>query len=484
MNATRFHQYTVGGVAGAAILSGWLFLVPASVEAARNCVAIVTAGPGYEVCLTTTLTGNISGPGPKTAGVVASADVFFSGSPIGKPGAAFGMPGATDFFLNEVWYLRAGVDGGSYGPVPAMAGSYTNRVRWSGLWSGQWFYIDNLDSFIVPFDPPAAPSVSPDPSTEGDTLTFSWNTITGATYVVGTDSGPCAFDTCFPGAATSMTSGGYVAGNHWVRVQACNASGCSAFSPQTNFTVRAGVGVPTNLRVTPVTQRHGDTVTVNWDSVSGATYYKLFNDWGQCGGACDWAAQPGSPQAIVAPNTGISPGNHAVWVKACNAASCGNSTLPANFTIQSNIAVFVSQKVKGQANPISITVAGGESFPVELKFTNTGTATWDSAGGYVLRSKNPDGNTFWGVAEVALAAPVASPTVVLPGQTVTFAGDLVAPAAGGTYNFQWQLYRQTNNFGYFGAASAPVSVEVSGPVTAVPIRVQLQIKAKQHLPIQ
>ncbi len=67
---------------------------------------------------------------------------------------------------------------------------------------------------------------------------------------------------------------------------------------------------------------------------------------------------------------------------------------------------------------------------------NTGNTTWSTAGGYKLGSQNPENGTTWGLNRVAL------PGNVIPGQTVTFSFNITAPAAAGTYNFQWRIVRE------------------------------------------
>lgn len=285
-----------------------------------------------------------------------------------------------------------------------------------------------------------------------------------------------------------MTSSGYSAGANWVRVKACNSSGCSSYSPQTNFTVNSPPPPPPqNLRITPAgTQRHGDVATIQWDPVSGATSYLFFSSWPVCVSGCQLAGTQVGPGV----NTSVGSGTHSFWVKACNATGCGGSTIPVYFAVQSNNAAFVSQKINNQSNPISFNVPPGQTtFSVELTFQNTGDATWDNPGGYVLRSKNPDGNTTWGSSEVQLVPSAADRTTVLKNQQVKFSGPVPAPTNPGTYQFQWQMYRKTTtagfpDYGYFGTASTNVTITVPGPVSAQPIRVQLQIRAKQHLPIQ
>jgi hypothetical protein len=126
----------------------------------------------------------------------------------------------------------------------------------------------------------------------------------------------------------------------------------------------------------------------------------------------------------------------------------GEETPDALITV-TTAAEFVSQQVP------SIVPAGG-TIQVTETFRNTGPVAWLPTDGYVLESV-PTGDTTWGVTSVALPAAVA------PGDTVTFEFGVVAPAAPGTYNFQWQVNLPAGV--PYGFASPPTSVQVvaAGP---------------------
>ncbi|MEW6127079.1 MAG: NBR1-Ig-like domain-containing protein, partial [Acidobacteriota bacterium] len=108
-------------------------------------------------------------------------------------------------------------------------------------------------------------------------------------------------------------------------------------------------------------------------------------------------------------------------------------------------AAFVTQSV-------ATTMTAGQSVSVSVTMQNNGTTTWDTTN-YKLGSQNPADNTTWGLNRVNLPAAVA------PGGSVTFSFNVTAPATAGTYNFQWQMYKQ--GVGFFGAVSTNVAVTVS-----------------------
>jgi hypothetical protein len=109
-----------------------------------------------------------------------------------------------------------------------------------------------------------------------------------------------------------------------------------------------------------------------------------------------------------------------------------------------NGAAFVSQNV-----PSSMTT--GQTAAVSVTMSNSGTTTW-SPGTYVLGSLNPQGNTIWGLSQVALTSSVA------PGAQATFNFNVSAPAVAGTYNFQWGMLQ---NGVAFGSPSTNVAVSVT-----------------------
>jgi hypothetical protein len=118
---------------------------------------------------------------------------------------------------------------------------------------------------------------------------------------------------------------------------------------------------------------------------------------------------------------------------------------PASQTPTNN-AAFITQSAPTAMN-------AGQTYSVSVTMSNSGTATW-SQGNYYLGSKNPAGNTTWGVSSVNL--PSAS---VAPGGQAAFSFTVTAPAAAGTYNFQWQMLQ--SGVGYFGALSTNVAVTVT-----------------------
>ena len=96
---------------------------------------------------------------------------------------------------------------------------------------------------------------------------------------------------------------------------------------------------------------------------------------------------------------------------------------------------FVGQTVPTQVNP-------GQAFTVNLQWLNTGIETWGS--GFRVVSQNPPQNSTWGGTNVPLAGLFS----VAQGQTLDLNFTVFAPSTPGTYNFQWQMWK--DGPGFFG----------------------------------
>jgi Putative Ig domain/Matrixin len=109
---------------------------------------------------------------------------------------------------------------------------------------------------------------------------------------------------------------------------------------------------------------------------------------------------------------------------------------------------FISQDVPATLNP-------KQSFFATIRWVNTSTKPWGSAG-FAIVSQNPANNVSWGGDMVPwIHAPIA------PGEQMDLVFQTAAPGRPGIYNFQWQLYQQ--EVGFFGQMSTNVSITVGDP---------------------
>jgi RHS repeat-associated protein len=112
-----------------------------------------------------------------------------------------------------------------------------------------------------------------------------------------------------------------------------------------------------------------------------------------------------------------------------------------------NNSAFVSQSVPTVMVP-------GQVYAVSVTLQNTGATTWTPGTNHRLGSQNAQDNTTWGTNRVSLPAG----TSIAPGASRTFGFNVTAPAAAGTYNFQWKMVQ--DGVEWFGAQSANVAVKV------------------------
>jgi uncharacterized repeat protein (TIGR01451 family) len=131
-------------------------------------------------------------------------------------------------------------------------------------------------------------------------------------------------------------------------------------------------------------------------------------------------------------------------------------------------AVFVRFTIKVVKNPVVTTdnaicvgsvvlspaaPAPGQPFTGTVTVRNTGTSTWDTTN-FALGSQNPQGNTMWGQSSVGLPR-----SNIMPNEDVAVSISSTAPTAPGSYNFAWQMYRNTSaGRVFFGAICQAVIV--------------------------
>jgi hypothetical protein len=165
----------------------------------------------------------------------------------------------------------------------------------------------------------------------------------------------------------------------------------------------------------------------------------------------------------------VAPGQDVTFNFVIKPLACGfTATPPFRFRMLSQThgtfgeetpdgSVVVSTAAEFVAQQVPAIVPAGATIQVTETFKNTTNGTWLPTDGYVLASAAPTGNTTWGTTSVAL------PNAVAPGDSVTFEFSVVAPAAVGTYNFQWQMNLPAGT--PFGLASPATSVQVvaAGP---------------------
>jgi hypothetical protein len=131
----------------------------------------------------------------------------------------------------------------------------------------------------------------------------------------------------------------------------------------------------------------------------------------------------------------------------------------AGSSIQKRFSMSVREPIPFDSKFMSQTyvskVQGGSSFPVYLQWENCGSQAWDGPANLRLVSQNPANSSTWSLSNIPL------PGVTLNGQPSNIPLTVTAPRTPGTYNFQWQLFKDGR---VIGEPSANMSIVVTpGP---------------------
>ncbi|MEK7752592.1 MAG: putative Ig domain-containing protein, partial [Acidobacteriota bacterium] len=162
--------------------------------------------------------------------------------------------------------------------------------------------------------------------------------------------------------------------------------------------------------------------------------------------------------------TPTAAGTQTATISATNAGGSDSKTLTVTISPAVNAAQFISQSVPA-------TMIAGQSYAVSVTLQNTGSAAWSPGANYRLGSQNPQDNTTWGTGRVYLTTGES----IALGQQKTFSFNVIAPAAAGSYNFQWRMVLES--VAWFGDSSTNVAVNVSAaaPVITSPTSVPAQV---------
>jgi len=97
----------------------------------------------------------------------------------------------------------------------------------------------------------------------------------------------------------------------------------------------------------------------------------------------------------------------------------------------------------------------GKEYSVMIQFKNTGNTTWTGKS-FMLGSKNPTNNQFWGTKRVKISPD----DTVRRGDTLTIKFKVTAPSKAGTYNLEWQMFHAGS--GWFGQKTPNIQIPVEG----------------------
>ncbi|OOG54108.1 hypothetical protein B0E47_13140 [Rhodanobacter sp. B05] len=131
------------------------------------------------------------------------------------------------------------------------------------------------------------------------------------------DYGVTGWSNVYSGSATSYTQHETVTGAWIYQVQACNASGCSAFLVSSGGTLVTIPPASTPSLSVPASN-HSGSYAVSWGSVGGATSYPLQEQVNGGG----WSTIQSSSATSLAIG-GKGNGSYGYRVQACNVGGCG-----------------------------------------------------------------------------------------------------------------------------------------------------------------
>src|SRR3546814_754034 len=211
-------------------------------------------------------------------------------------------------------------------------GTYSYRVRaCSGTSTSTCGAYSAVDSIIVDAPPDAPLLIVPTGSSNGN-YTVSWSTVSGATrYRLDEKVETGSWSQILEGSATDLEFYARAPGSYSYRVRACgttDVNSCSSFSPTKSIEVAAPV--PPTLDV-PATSSTGN-YTASWNSVSGATRYRLEEKVG----SGSWA-EIQSSGAISKALSGKTDGTYSYRVRACsdaNTSTCGEYSVVDSIIVE------------------------------------------------------------------------------------------------------------------------------------------------------
>lgn len=301
--------------------------------------------------------------------------------------------------------------------------------------------LNNSGNFTVPVNEPAgAPTLSVPSTSNNGSYTVSWSAVTGATsYTLHEQANGGAWTTVQSSAATSWAASGKSNGSYGYQVQACNSSGCGAWSTTASVTVLLPPSAPTSLTV-PATS--SGSVAASWPASNTATSYNLQHRLGAGG----WStAYSGSGTSTTV--TESSTGSYTYQVQACNAGGCSGWTGSGAVTVTIPPAAAPGLSVPSSNTTGSYTVSwsgvsGATSYTLQEQVNgggwNTvqanGNASWNASGkgtgtyGYRVQACNAGGCGPWsGTGSISVLRVPATPTGLSATLYVTYDPDIRPP---------------------------------------------------------
>jgi hypothetical protein len=334
-------------------------------------------------------------------------------------------------------------------------GTFSYRVRGFvdavyGSWSGVASVVESAPTPV----PSSSPVLTVPASGPNGSYAVSWTTVSEASsYTLSESANSGAWTTVYSGAGTSLAFSGKASGSYAYRVNACNATGCSAASATGTVQVIYAPASAPSLTV-PASSYTG-AYTVTWTAVGSATSYAL--EESANGGI--WAASYSGPTLSKA-FSAMTAGSHAYRVTACNAAGCGvvSTTSTVQVTYPPSAASTVTTPASSATGSYTVSwtavgtatsyqldesVNGGAWVQVQNAAANSRAVTGKTDGSYAYRVK---GCNVGGCGPLSATAttvvnypPPATPTLSAPStgtKLVAYTVSWSAPTNATSYDLQ------------------------------------------------
>jgi hypothetical protein len=390
------------------------------------------------------LPGSVSVSSPSSADVGEGFNISFGS-----------INGATSYNVYENGALLTNRPSGPVWRVINSAGTYKHKIRACNS-SGCGSYSNEASiTLYVPDPVPTTPN-KPSASKNGTSNSLSWGAVNYVNYYkvqISFNNG--AWTATAQYNSTNASWSNLNAGSRAYRVQACNSSGCSAYSTSSNTIVTDQI--PASMSA-PVSSLSGNDLTLSWIAVSNAYYYKIqFRD-----GAGSWTTINTTYPSTSKLWPDAAPVTERTYrVQACNESGCSDWSAASNtITIDPAPTSMVAPVASLVGNDLTLSwsaIATADYYNLQYR---DGTAAWATSNStytsaskvwpdaapvtertYRVQACNESGCSDWSAASntitidpapTSMAAPVAS----LVGNDLTLSWSAIATAD--YYNLQYR----------------------------------------------
>ncbi|TCV97688.1 YD repeat-containing protein [Luteibacter rhizovicinus] len=239
------------------------------------------------------------------------------------------VPGATSYRLDEqvnggAWTTVQTANSLSWSTSGRTPASYGYRMAPCG--SSGCGAAGATHAIGVSLIPPAPAAISV-PATSTGTIAIGWSTASYATsYILEQSFNGGGFAQIYSGANNSYAYTVGATGTYTYRVKACDAVGCSGYSPTGSSSITLPPSAAPSISV-PGSSNNG-CYTVNWGGVAGATSYTMQEQVN--GGSFSTIGNDGSGTLNICGKTNATYGYR---VQGCNASGCGPFSGTASVTV-------------------------------------------------------------------------------------------------------------------------------------------------------